>query len=135
MSAVYPKFRESLVGWALNGNPPAGLAFYALGVDADYVYDAAHNDLADIPGGAIVMPEHLLDNVTYVNGIINADDELWTGLTLSETLDAVVIYMKDGAAASYLAAYIDESVDGSVPQLITATTGTVRFHSNGIFRV
>lgn len=134
MSAVYPKFRESLLSWALNANPPAGLAFYMIGVDSSYVYDAAHNDLADIAGGDIVMPEHALDSVTIVNGIVDAADESYTGLTIGHELDAVIIYMKDGAAASYLAAYIDESSDGSIPQTFDSTSGEVRWHASGIFR-
>ena len=132
MSAVYPKYREKLVDWALNQSAPAGLDFYVIGVDATYVYDAAHNDLADVTG--ITIAEQPLANLTFTNGIIDADDISVEGLDISDDLDALIIYLKDGAAASYLAAYIDESADGSIPQGIDSTQGVISWHSGGIFR-
>ena len=135
MSAVYPKFREKLIEWALMDTVPAGLAFYMIGVDTDYTYDAAHNDLADVPAGAIIAPEHALDAVTYVNGIVDAADEAYTGLTLTDNLDAAIIYLKDAALNSYLAAYIDESSDGSMPAVLSSTSATFRWNASGIFKV
>jgi hypothetical protein len=134
MSAVYPKYREQLIAWALAANAPAGLLFYVIGVDATYVYDAAHNDLADVPGAAISIPEQALVSVTYVNGIVDADNVNVTGLDTADDLDAFIIYLKSGGGATYLAAYIDESSDGSVPQAIDSTKGVISWHASGIFR-
>jgi hypothetical protein len=134
MSAVYPKFREQLLSWALNANPPAGLAFYVVGVDSTYVYDAAHNDLADVGSGPVTIAEQALTSVTITNGVVDAANVSVTGLDTADSLDALVVYLKDGAAASYLAAYIDESVDGSIPQGIDATQGVISWAVGGIFR-
>lgn len=134
MSAVYPKFREKLVQWAIAGPPPAGLAFYMIGVDATYVYSAAHVNLANVSAPSILAPEHLLDVVTYVDGIVDAADEAYTGLTLAAVLDAAIIYLKDGAGASYLAAYIDSSTDGSMPAALSSTSATFRWNASGIFK-
>lgn len=134
MSAVYPTFREQLLSWALNANPPAGLLFYVIGVDSGYTYNAAHNDLADVPGASITIPEVALASVTITGGVVDADNVSLSGLDTADSLDALIIYMKDGAAASYLAAYIDESADGSIPQTIDSTLGLISWNASGIFR-
>lgn len=135
MSAVYPLIRQQLISWALNANAPAGLAFYALGVDASYVYSAAHNDLADIAGASIVADLHLLDSVTYVNGILDAADEEWTDLVLTETFDAVIVLLRATDLSSFLVCYIDSSTDGSVPQTVGSTSGLVRWNVAGICKI
>jgi hypothetical protein len=134
MSAVYPKFREKLLEWPLTDTVPAGLAFYCIAVDSSYTYDPAHNDLADVTGGSIVVSEQALASVTYVNGILDAANVNLTGLDIADTFDAVIVYMKDGGGTSYLAAYIDESTDGSVPQPIDSTKGVISWNDSGIFR-
>lgn len=134
-SAVYPKFGEKLLEWALNQTAPAGLAFYVIAVDETYVPDNAHENLANIPGGAIQVPETALANVTIVDGIVNADDVDFSGVTIGERLQAAVIYAKDGGGNSYLAAYIDESSDGSIPQDFATTQGRLVWNAVGIFKV
>lgn len=134
MSAVYPLIRQQLVSWAVNANAPAGLQFYAIGVTSDYVYNSAHNDLADIDGGDICLPEKLLTSVTYVNGILDAADPAWTGLTPGATIDAVVIYMKSGGS-SFLVAYLDDTVDTSLPALIDSSSVTITFNAAGICKL
>lgn len=135
MSAVYPKFREKLLSWALNANAPAGLAFYAIGVDSSYAYNAAHVNLGNVPGGSIVIVEQALASVTITDGVVDADNVSVAGLDTTDVLDALLVYAKDGAAASYLAAYIDDSVDGSIPQDIDSTSAQIKWNAAGIFRV
>lgn len=135
MSAVYPKFREQLISWALNQNAPAGLAFYAIGVDTDYVYNAAHVNLSSVASAAIVAGELALTGVTYVNGILDANDVEWTGLTPGDTLDGFIIYAKSGGGDSWLVCYIDGASDASIPQVIPGTTGKLKFNASGICKI
>jgi hypothetical protein len=135
MSAVYPNFREQLIDWAINQSAPAGLAFYVIGVDSSYVYSAAHVDLVDVIGGSIQASEQPILNVTYVDGIINGDDVEFSGLTLAEEITALIVYLKDGIGDSYLAAYIDESTNASLPATIGTSTGLLSWNASGIFRV
>lgn len=135
MSGIYNPIREQLISWAINADAPAGLDFYVIGVDASYTFSASHNDLTDVGAGPVVATEHLLDNVTYVNGVLDADDETWTDLVPTEVMDAAIIYLKDGASATYLVCYIDQSPDGSVPQTIDSSTGTMRWSDSGICKL
>lgn len=135
MSAVYPKIREQLISWAMNQNAPAGLTFYAIGLDTDYTYSAAHVNLASVPVGSRITSEKLLTGVTYVNGILNADDVTWTDMTPGDVLDAFVIYLKSGGGDSFLVCYIDGSTDGSIPQNIESTTGQLIFNASGICKI
>lgn len=136
MTAIYPKFRQQLLSWALAANAPAGLTFHVVGVDAGYTYNAAHTSLADIPAGATVSPETQLTSVTVVDGVVDAADVEWDAvLTAGETITGLVVYLKSGAGATYLAAFFDTSTDASLPQLIESTTGFVRWNAAGIFKI
>lgn len=132
---VYPKFAEKLLSWAINANAPAGLDFYFIVVDSSYIYDDSHTSLAAVGGGSIIVPETALAGVTITNGVVDATDVTLTGLTIGQTFDATIVYMKDGLGSSYLAAYLDESDDGSVPQTLGSTEGVIRWSDFGIFQV
>lgn len=135
MAAVYPKIREQLISWALNQNAPAGLAFYVLGVDTDYTYNAAHVNLSSVAVGARITSEKLLTNVTYVNGVLDADDQRWTDLTPGDTLRGFVVYLKSGGGDTWLVCYLDTSIDGSIPQTIESTIGDIIFNASGICKI
>jgi len=131
MSAVYPLFREQLVSWMLNADAPAGIAFYCVGVDSTYTYSAAHSQLVDIGVSPIQIPEQALATVTYAGGVLDAADVELTGLTPGDGLDAVIIYVKWGAG-NRLVAYLDESLDASIPTTISNSEGRIRFGTGGI---
>lgn len=133
MSAVYPKFREQLLSWALNGAVPVGLTFKVIGVRSTYVYGAAHNDIADVDPAFICIPEASLSGVTILNGVVDATDADVSGADPPDALDALIIYLSNGVA-TYLAAYLDGSTDASIPGAIDSTTGTIRWNASGIFK-
>lgn len=135
MSAVYPKIREQLISWAMNQNAPAGLTFYAIGVDTDYTYSAAHVNLSSVAGAAIIAGEKALSGVTYVNGILDANDVEWTNLVNGDVLDGFIVYLKSGGGDSWLVCYIDSSADSSIPQTIAGSTGSLRFNASGICKI
>jgi hypothetical protein len=133
MSDIYPKGIEQLVGWAIDNNPPTDIVARVVGVDATYVYDAAHNDVADL-GAAAVTGLELIPNFTYVNGIIDGDDVNLPGLTPTEVFDAAVVFFNWTlpAPGSLLLCYVDQSLDGSVPQIIDSSAGVIRWNASGI---
>jgi hypothetical protein len=124
---------EQLVGWAILHNAPTDIVAKVVGVDATYVYDSAHNDIADL-GASQVTGYETIPNFTYVNGIIDGDDVDLPGLTPTEVFDAAVVLFQWTlpAPGSLLLAYIDQSLDGSVPQVIDSSAGVVRWNASGI---
>jgi hypothetical protein len=95
-NAVYPLARQRLLEWAFGGSTPAGFeGIFICGVNEDYTYSAAHENVSDLTG--VVGPETELLNVTFTNGVVDADDAQIDGMTTSETLNALVIYAKFAA--------------------------------------
>ena len=129
-SAVYPLIRQQLVQWAVT----AGATFYTCGVKSGYVYNSAHDDLADISSGDICLPEKALTGVTFAGGILDADNPTWTGLVPGDTVKAIIIYAKLGGN-SYLVAYLDDTVDTSLPLLIASSSVTITFNAAGICKL
>ena len=133
-SAVYPGIRQQLVAWALGANAPAGLAFHVIGVDTDYVYNSSHVNLVSVAPGDIVLPEKALTGVTYAGGILDAADPTWTGLTPGATVKALIVYLKSGAN-TWLVAYLDDTIDSSLPLVIASSSVTLTFNAAGICKL
>lgn len=133
MSDVYPKGIETLIGWAMLANPPTNIVARVVGVNATYVYNAAHNDLADLGANTVTGLEPLV-GFTYVDGVIDAADTDLPGLTPTNVFDAAVVFFNWTlpAPGSLLIAYIDQSADGSVPQIIDSSAGVIRWSASGI---
>jgi hypothetical protein len=104
-----------------------------VGVDASYVYDASHNDIADL-GASPVSDYATLVGFTYVDGVLNANDVDLLGLTPPDVFDAAVVLFEWTlpSAGSLLICYIDQSSDGSVPQVINSTSGQIIWDALGI---
>lgn len=108
-SALYPKFKEALLGGTINLSSDT---IKCVLVDtADYTYSAAHQYLSSVPAGAREGTPQTLANKTVANGVFDADDATFTAVTGDPT-EAVIIY-KDASgveASSPLIAYIEGSV-------------------------
>jgi hypothetical protein len=75
---------------------------------AAYTYSAAHDFLADIPGAARVGTPITLANVTTTDGVLDADDISFTGLSGAPTIEAVALCVDTGdEATSRFLCYID----------------------------
>lgn len=132
-SHVYPRARVRLLEYLMSLDSPQQAGFYVVGVSAAYVYDAAHEVVADITN--IVLPEQALANETVLaNGILDADDVSWTGLTPPVSVDALVVYAK-WTGGSLLFAYIDQTTNASLPQVIDATEANIVWNAAGIFKL
>lgn len=136
MSAIYPLARENLLDWALNNSGPASVGLlYMIGVTSGYAFNAAHADLADVPGGDICIAEVELANSTIAAGVIDGDDIALTGLTPGPTLDALIIYARWPTGESQLIFYIDSDSDASLPLELTTSKLTINWPLAGIGKI
>lgn len=135
MNAVYPKFREQLLEWALNASQPGGILFYVVGVDSDYVFGAAHTSLADVVGTDESTPRKLLTGVTITDGTLDANDLEFDSLEAGKQIQSFVVYAQDTADSTYLVCYLDTSADGSLPVTVSAPSGLVRWNAAGICKI
>jgi hypothetical protein len=133
MSDVYPKGVETLIGWAINANPPTDIVAKVVAVDDTYVYDASHNDIADL-GTSQVSGYEVIPSFTYVNGVIDGADVDLPGLVPTDVFDAAVVLFQWTlpSAGSLLIAYLDQAADGSIPQVIDSSAGVIRWNALGI---
>jgi len=133
MSHVYPTLKQKLLGWALLGGAPSDATLWVAGVDPNYIYDSAHDTIADL-GANIVMDDGPIPNVTYVNGLVTGDGFTLTGTTISDTMYAVVVYLK-WTGGTQLCCFIDESTDASLPVTFDSIAFSVRWNLSGIFQL
>lgn len=130
-NAVYPKFREAQIDAAANIDLNAGtLKAYLIDL-ADYTYSAAHVFLSEIPAGGIVATSAALANVTITNGLLDADNAVFTSVT-GDPCEAVILAIDTGTAAtSRLVAFFDTGVTG-LPVTPNGTNINLNFNASGI---
>jgi hypothetical protein len=103
-NAVLPATKKA----ALDAILATGTAKAYLIDTASYTYSSAHDFLADIPGGARVGSAVSLTNITTTDGVFDADDVSFTGLSGAPTIEAVAICVDTGVeATSRFLCYID----------------------------
>jgi hypothetical protein len=112
MSTWYPKYKEALLTGAANSDPSAGTVKAVLVDGADYTYSAAHQFLSDIAAGGRVATSPAFTTKTFTNGLFDADDITFSGVTGDQS-EIIVIYIDTGSAAtSRLMLYIDAASSG-----------------------
>lgn len=131
-STLYPLFKQALL------SPGADLSTANIKVvlvdTADYTYSAAHDFLDDVPVAARVAISANLTSKTFTNGVFDAADVTFTGVT-GDPAEALVIYIDTGTAAtSRLMTYID-TVSGPASLSVTPNSGdiTISWSPSGIF--
>lgn len=107
-SALYPKFKEALLGGSINLTSDT---IKCVLVDAaDYTYSAAHQFLSSVPSAARVGTPQTLGSKTVTNGVFDAADVVFPGVTGDPT-EAVIIYKDtEVEGTSPLIAYIEGAV-------------------------
>lgn len=130
-NAIYPKWKEALIGGAANA-ALSGTVKAALVDTGAYTYSAAHDFLDDL-GAARVGTDQTLGSKTFVDGVFDAADISFpSGGGVS--VEAIVIYIDTGTpATSRLVAYLDAGFTG----LPVTNTGAVNvtWNAAGIFRL
>lgn len=125
-NVLYPKAKEDFL--AGNLNMSSNTITLAL-IDTDiYIYNAAHEDRADIPNTSVVAEANLASK-TITSGVFDAADVTFTTVT-GANCEALILFHQDpaaGNAASRLIAYIDTAT--GLPILPNGGDITVRFSS------
>lgn len=103
---------------------------------AAYTYSAAHEFLSDVPSGARVGAPVTLTGKSIANGVFDAADPTWAGLTGAPTIEALLIVVDTGdESTSPLIQFRDS--DTGLPISAGSPGGTVAWDNgpNKIFAV
>jgi hypothetical protein len=121
-NALYPLYKEALLGSAANSSMSAGVVKVALVDTGVYTYSAAHEFLSSLTGR--IGTDQTLGTKTITTGIFDSANPTWTAVT-GATVEALVIYIDTGVAGtSRLIAYIDTGQTG-LP--VTPNGGDITF--------
>lgn len=137
-NAVYPKYKEGLLGAAsnvsLNINTATDGAFTSLVDTGTYTYSAAHQFMSPSLTG-IVGTDQRISTPTIVAGLFDGDDLTYTAVS-GASVEALVIYRHNSGANTtwVLVAYIDTSVTG-LPVTPNGGNITVTWNAGGILQL
>ena len=130
-NAIYPKYKETILGPATNTNLLSGTVKVALVDTGVYTYNAAHQFLTSLTG-VVGTAQTIGATKTVTNGVFDGADVTYTAVT-GNSVEALVIYVDTGTAAtSPLVAYIDTGVTG-LPVTPNGGDITVQWNASGIF--
>jgi hypothetical protein len=135
-NALYQKWKEQLLQFTANNSLAAGDVKVALidttGGTGGYTFSPTDQFFNAVPGTAIVGTPVSLSSKSYTNGVFDAADVSFSGVT-GDTVEALLIYIDTGTAAtSPLVAYIDSSVTG-LPVTPNGGNIAITWNASGIF--
>jgi len=124
-NALYPKFKEALL------NQAAGTAAINLSSDTNikvalvnisgstnaYTYSSSHQYFSSVStnSAAVVGDSATLGSKTVTNGVFDAGDVTFTGVSGTNVIGALVVYKDTGTAASSpLIAFLDSGTGLSI---------------------
>lgn len=105
-NALYPIFKQRLLNKELDLDTDV---ICALLVTSAYVYSAAHDDLADVSGAAIIASANL-STLTIALGVFDSGDFTWSSVT-GGRCDYIILYDNTHANDALIAFY-DTSITG-----------------------
>jgi len=130
-NAIYPKYKEVILGAATNTNLLTGTVKVALVDTGTYTYNAANQFLTSLTG-VVGTAGTIGATKSVTNGVFDGGDVTFTAVT-GVTVEALVIYVDTGVAGtSPLVAYIDSSVTG-LPVTPNGGDITITWNASGIF--
>jgi hypothetical protein len=130
-NAIYPKYKEVILGAATNTNLLTGTVKVALVDTGTYTYNAADQYLTSLTG-VVGTAQTIGATKSVTNGVFDGADVTYTAVT-GNSVEALVIYVDTGTAAtSPLVAYIDTGVTG-LPVTPNGGNITVTWNASGIF--
>lgn len=96
---IYPKWKESAASLgAGSGTKPTGTLKAVLIDTGVYTYNDAHQYYSSAQSAAVGTPTALA-NVTFTNGVIDADDVTFASVT-GNSVEAFIVFLDTGSAAT-----------------------------------
>lgn len=130
-NAIYPKYKETILGAATNTNLLTGTVKVALVDTGVYTYNAADQFLSSLTG-VVGTAQTIGATKTVTNGVFDGADVTFTSVT-GNSVEALVIYVDTGTAGtSPLVAYIDTGVTG-LPVTPNGGNISITWSGSGIF--
>lgn len=133
-NAIYPKYKEAIIGGGTNVDLLAGTVKVALVDTGTYTYSAAHQFLTSLTG-VVGTAQTIPATKTVTDGLFKTTGtNTFTGVS-GNSAEALVLYIDTGTpATSRLVAFIDTGVTG-LP--VTPNSGdiTVTWNASGIFQL
>ncbi len=130
MNVLYPKWKEALMQGASNSSLTGTVNAYLIDTGV-YIYSAAHQFLSDVAGGARVGSAVTLVTKTFINGVFDAADLNFVGVSGS-SVEALILAISTGTdSTSRLVAYLDSATN--LPFTPTGVDQPVTFDAAGIF--
>lgn len=130
-NAIYPKYKEAILGGGANTDLLTGTVKVALVDTGVYTYNAADQFLTSLTG-VVGTAQTIGATKTVTNGVFDGGDVTYTSVT-GNSVEALVIYIDTGSSAtSRLVAYIDTSVTG-LPVTPNGGNITITWNASGIF--
>lgn len=138
MSQLYPKFLANLLVYVLGGTdeaiPVPDLRMVAL--NADYTFDAAHQNLDDVPAEAILATSQILDATVEEDATLRVATtaDLFEGESIVDCTSIVLYAHYDVSDATLLIAHFDSWANTGVP-FTAPTTVALAFQNDFVFRL
>ena len=130
-NAIYPLFKETILGAATNTNLLTGTVKAAL-VSSTYTYSAAHQFYSSVTG-VVGTPQTIPATKTVTTGIFKTTGTNTFTAVTGSAVTAIVLYVDTGTAGtSPLVAYLDTGVTG-LPVTPNGGDITITWNASGIF--
>lgn len=132
-NAVYPKYKELLLGTQTASSLTSGTVKVALVDTGVYTYNSAHDFYDDVSAGVVGTPQ-TIGSVTVTGGLFDGADVTFTAVS-GNTCEALVIYIDTAGAATTdpLVAYIDTGVTG-LPVTPNGGDISITWNASGIIQ-
>ncbi|MEO1108250.1 MAG: hypothetical protein AAFX90_10040 [Pseudomonadota bacterium] len=123
-NAIYPNYKEALLGGAANISLTSGDVKAILVDLADYTYAATHEFLSDVPAGARVATSGNLTGKTVTDGNFDSDAVTWTAANGDEC-EAIILFIDTGVEATSRLVYIVDTGQTNLP--VTPNGGDITY--------
>ena len=131
-NAIYPKWKQALMSGGGSSVLIATVRAYLIDTNV-YTYSASHTFVSDLTG-IVGSASGDLQNKTFTDGVFDADNISFIGVT-GNTAEALVIFIDTGSAStSRLVTYLDTGFTG-LPITPNGNDIPVVWPPGGIFRL
>lgn len=128
-NAIYPKWKEAIVQASANSSL-GGTVKVALVDTGTYTYSSAHEFYSSVSG--VVGTPATLGTKTFTNGVFDAADVTYTGVSGSSA-EALIIYIDTGSSATSRLVYYSDTGWTNLPVTPNGGDITLQFNASGIF--